>query len=124
MPNVDKILGKPVNEEKWARAKKRAAEEGHAEDWAYVMSIYKKMAHLSDSDGKKKSKETVEKSSSVDTDGKHTYNDIKRFVLADGSALDEFRCGHCRALLFKGLHLEKSVIEVKCRSCGTLNINR
>lgn len=40
------IDGKPVNEEMWSRAKKRAAEEGHAEDWEYVMSIYKKMTGL------------------------------------------------------------------------------
>lgn len=31
------------DEERWARAKKRAEEEGHAGDWAYVTGIYKRM---------------------------------------------------------------------------------
>jgi len=45
-----------------------------------------------------------------------------RLVLVKGE-LDEFRCGACHALLFKGLNLEKSMIEVKCRSCGTLLVS-
>ncbi len=45
-----------------------------------------------------------------------------RLVLTK-SGLDEFRCGACHALLFKGLNLEKSVIEVKCRSCGALLVS-
>jgi hypothetical protein len=31
------------DEKLWQRAKKRAEEQGHAEDWAYVTGIYKKM---------------------------------------------------------------------------------
>jgi predicted ABC-type ATPase len=41
------------DEEHWEKAKQKAAEEGHAEDWAYVMSIYQKMRggkHMSKSD--------------------------------------------------------------------------
>ncbi len=34
---------KPGQERYWERAKKRAAEEGHAEDWAYITGIFKKM---------------------------------------------------------------------------------
>jgi hypothetical protein len=40
------VLGQPVDEEKWAEAKKQAAEEGHAENYAYISAIYKQMAHL------------------------------------------------------------------------------
>ncbi len=40
------ILGKPVDESKWNEAKKQAAEQGHAGEYDYVMSIYKKMSHL------------------------------------------------------------------------------
>jgi len=31
------------DEELWAKAKKRAEEQGHKGDWAYVTSIYKNM---------------------------------------------------------------------------------
>lgn len=48
--------------------------------------------------------------------------DHMRLVLVKGE-LDEFRCGACHALLFKGLNLDKSMIEVKCRSCGTLLVS-
>ena len=41
-----RILGEPVNEEKWAKAEKQAAQQGHAGNYAYITSIYKKMAHL------------------------------------------------------------------------------
>jgi hypothetical protein len=33
----------PEDERLWAKAKARAKEEGHAEDWAYVTGIFKKM---------------------------------------------------------------------------------
>jgi len=112
MPKAEKILGQPVNEEKWSQAKAKAAEEGHDGDWDYVMSIYKKMAHLGKS-----------KKSSIDRSDIQPYNKGMRLVLAGKTDLDEFRCGHCKALLFKGMHLEKSMIEVKCRSCGALNLN-
>lgn len=32
----------------------------------------------------------------------------------------EYRCQFCKKLLFKGLLIE-SVVEIKCRSCQTLN---
>jgi hypothetical protein len=41
-----KINGKPVDETKWAKAKAIAAEEGHAEDYKYIMGIYKKMTGM------------------------------------------------------------------------------
>lgn len=44
MPTI--IHGIPVDEAKWAEAKARAADEGHAEDYAYITAIYKKMAHI------------------------------------------------------------------------------
>ena len=37
------VVKTPEDEKKWNRAKARAAEEGHSEDWAYVMSIYQSM---------------------------------------------------------------------------------
>jgi hypothetical protein len=37
------FLKTKADEERWARAKARAKEEGHAEDWAYVTAIYKRM---------------------------------------------------------------------------------
>jgi len=44
MPKV--IAGQPVNEEKWKEAKLKASKEGHAEDYTYITSIYKKMVGL------------------------------------------------------------------------------
>ena len=41
--------GKPVDEEKWERAKQIAAKQGYAENYGYIMSIYKKMVHISKS---------------------------------------------------------------------------
>lgn len=45
-----------------------------------------------------------------------------RLVLSRGN-LDEFRCGGCGHLLFKGLNLEKSMIEVKCPSCKSMLVS-
>ena len=36
-----RVRGKPVDEAKWARAKQIAAQQGHTEDYAYIMGIYK-----------------------------------------------------------------------------------
>lgn len=44
MPNT--INGEPVDEKKWSEAKRRAAEEGHEDDYAYIMGIYKQMAGM------------------------------------------------------------------------------
>jgi len=41
--NID---GKPVNEEKWSKAKELAVEQGHSEDYDYVVEVYKKMVGL------------------------------------------------------------------------------
>ena len=48
--SVARKQGKPVSEieGKWADAKKKAAEEGHKEDWPYVVAIFKSMAHVKD----------------------------------------------------------------------------
>ncbi len=32
-----------VNEDIWEKAKAKAKEEGHAEDWDYVTALYKKL---------------------------------------------------------------------------------
>ena len=41
------INGKPVDEAKWKKAKALARKEGHANDYAYIMGIYKKMTKKS-----------------------------------------------------------------------------
>ena len=50
-----------VDEEKWAKAKTLAADQGHGEDYAYIMGIYKQMGGDSrrDSQGKKMSETIV-----------------------------------------------------------------
>ena len=69
------------------------------------------------------------KNSSIDFEGNLGYPSNRkelRLILAKAGQeldLDEFHCGGCGALLFKGLHLEKSMIEVKCRRCGELNLS-
>lgn len=106
----EKILGKPVNESKWADAKAKAAEEGHDGDYAYVMAIYKRMAHL--------------EKSVVDGNHYRAYNKSRDMKLVlSGADFDEFRCGGCGHLLLKGMNLHKSFIEIKCKSCGTINTN-
>lgn len=112
-----KVLGKPVDEEKWSRAKARAAEEGHEGNYAYIMSIYKKMAHLGEHSKTEKS--------IVDSGSLSAYNKSSELKLVIGSNtdFDEFRCGTCGKLLLKGVHLEKSILEIKCLRCGTVNIN-
>ncbi len=42
-----KIHGKPVDEEKWSKAKALAAEQGHAEEYDYIMGIYLRMVKKS-----------------------------------------------------------------------------
>jgi len=148
MPRGSKILGKPIDEEKWAEAKKEAAESGHAGDYAVIMDIYKKMTHSGEftrsniAERKKKKMKVPEwrkkkkyspkqyataTKSGVDNAINMGYSKNRglKLVLAKAKdSFDEFRCGHCRALLLKGLHLHKSVIEVKCRNCGTFNVNQ
>jgi hypothetical protein len=135
MPQGSKILGKPIDEDKWARAKERAAEEGQSGNYAYIMDIYKKMSHsgefarehVAERREKKqrlpawKEKKWDSKKRQLKTT-KSLPDDHIRLVLAKGD-LDEFHCGECGVLLFKGLNLEKSMIEVKCRSCKTLLVS-
>lgn len=135
MPQGSKILGKPIDEDKWERAKERAAEEDQEGNYAYIMDIYKKMTHsgefkeehVSERQKKKQSlpewkeKKWDSKKKQLKTT-KKSQDDHMRLVLVKGD-LDEFRCGACGALLFKGLNLEKSMIEVKCRSCGTMLVS-
>jgi len=141
MPRGSQILGQPINEEKWADAKARAAEEGHAGDYAYIMDIYKKMSHLGEFQHKhiaerRKKKQKLpawrerrwdQKTHSLKTaavkkslDHDHLRLAIMRGVKGD---LDEFRCGACGVLLFKGMNLAKAQIEVKCRRCGILLVS-
>lgn len=97
MPKM--MLGKPIDEEKWERAKELASEEGHAEDYAYITGIYKRMMGMS----KSKIILSVRKSEA------DPYEDV--------------RCKNCNALLFrmKRFGEYRPMIEIKCRKCGTLN---
>ena len=135
MPRGSKILGQPINEEKWVEAKKRAAEEGQADNYAFIMDIYKKMSHLGEfkeeyvaERRKKKQKLPDWREKKWDTKQRQLKTTpVKKslkLMLAHGRELDEFRCGICGALLFKGFHLEKSMIEVKCRRCGAFLISK
>ena len=98
-----KILGQPIDEDKWERAKQRAEEEGHGGEYDYIMGIYKRMMGLNKSSGNP------------------AYSDV-RAALVKGE-LDSFVCGNCGALLLRGKHLEKAHLEIKCRRCGTLVMN-
>jgi len=146
MPRGSKILGKPIDEDKWARAKEQAAKQGHEGDYDYIMSIYKHLTHSGEytetniAYRKKKKmkvpawrkkvkyspKQYATAKSGIDTTEEPGYPEGReiRLILAKAKDnLDEFRCGTCEALLFRGENLEKSLIEVKCRRCGTLNLN-
>ena len=135
MPQGSKILGKPIDEEKWSRAKARAAEAGQEGNYAYVMDLYKKMTHSGEfkeehvAERRKKGQKLPEWKTKKWDSKKHELKNVRksaddhlRLVLTKGD-LDEFRCGSCGALLFKGLNLEKSMIEVKCRSCKSLLVS-
>jgi hypothetical protein len=111
MPQGAKVLGKPIDEEKWAKAKEIATSEGHSGDYAYIMGVYKRMTRLG--------KSTMD---NLNTVQKPHDQDHLRLALIKGD-LEEFRCSGCNALLFKGLNLEKSIIEVKCRSCGIILVS-
>jgi hypothetical protein len=41
------MFGKKIDEGKWAEAKAQAEKEGKGDNYAYITSIYKKMAHMS-----------------------------------------------------------------------------
>lgn len=133
MPDWKTVYGEPFDEEKWKKAKARAAEEGHEDDWPYIVGIYKRMARTGEykpkfSKQREKKGQTVDEWKQKNPKWKEKaarkgMPDVHmRLVLAKGE-LDEFRCGSCGSLLFKGLNLEKSAIEVKCRSCGTLLVS-
>ena len=143
MPRGSQILGQPINEEKWSRAKERAAEEGHTGDYAYIMDIYKKMSHLGEfkrehvaERRKKKQKLPAwrerrwdQKTHALKTKTaavkKALDHDHLKLALMRGAKgdLDEFRCGACGVLLFKGMNLAKAQIEVKCRGCRKLLVS-
>lgn len=108
-----RMLGEPVDEHKWNKAKEIAAKEGRAEDWAYIVGIYKKMMGVS-----KTKKAGVEKSLNKG----YTYSRKVKLVVSKGN-LQELRCGNCNALLMKGLNLDHALIETKCRRCGKLIVN-
>jgi hypothetical protein len=42
-----RMFGKKIDEAKWSAAKAQASKEGKAGNYAYITSIYKKMAHAS-----------------------------------------------------------------------------
>jgi len=106
MPKM--FMGEPIDEEKWKKAKDIAAKEGKAENWKYIVGIYKRMV------GKTK----VEKS----LETRYNYSRKIKLIVSKGD-LQELRCGNCGALLMKGLNLDHAMIETKCRRCGKLIVN-
>lgn len=125
-PNWETVHGEPFDEEKWKRAKERAAEEGHEGEYDYITGIYKRMARTGEYKPKY-SKQRKKKGQSV-AQWKEKHPDWKKkvkksFSLVIGGDLDEFRCPDCGALLLKGKNLEKAQVEVKCKRCGTLVSN-
>lgn len=105
-----KIHGQPVDEEKWGRAKKRAAEEGHEGEYDYIMGIYKQMAG-------------IEKSQGIDLETETEYDVDRRLVVRVKKSSTQ-RCGKCNATLFQTRgDLQKSNvdIDIKCRRCGHMN---
>lgn len=133
MPRGSQILGQSIDEEKWKRAKARAEEEGHEGDYAYIMDIYKKMTHLGEFKhehiaARKKTGKKLPAWKKENWDAEKKRLKVKKsmntvhLIISKGE-LDEFRCEDCGTLLLKGTHLEKALIEVKCKVCGSLVIN-
>ena len=115
MPKI--IYGKPVDEEKWAEAKRLAAEEGHDEDYDYIVTIYKRLAHLG------KAENGIDRI----LEKKYTKGRIKLTLAKRNYFTTEVRCVRCDALLYKIRPLQKGVfteieVEIRCRKCGTYNI--
>jgi len=141
MPRGSQILGQPINEEKWSKAKARAAEEGQEGNYAYIMDIYKKMTHSGEfarehvaerrekkqklPEWRKKKWDTKKRQLKTTATKKSLDHDHMKLALMRGARdhLDEFRCGACGVLLFKGMNLAKAQIEVKCRGCKTLLVS-
>lgn len=122
-PNWTKVHNEPFDKEKWNRAKEIAAEQGHAEEYEYIVGIYKRMARTGEykpkfSRERKKKGQTVDEWRNSKKDWRKTVK--KSFNLVIGGDLDEFRCPDCHSLLFKGRGLEKASVEVKCRHCKAL----
>ena len=139
MPRGSQILGQPINEEKWSRAKKRAAEEGHEGEYDYIMDIYKKMSHLGEfrhehiAERKKKGEKLPAwrerrwdtQKRQLKTAKKSLDEEHLRMTLIRGAKddLDEFRCGNCGRLLFRGINLSKARVETKCPACKSLLVS-
>lgn len=133
MPKGSKILGRPINEEKWAEAKERASKEGHAGEYDYIMEIYKRMGHLGEykpehvaERKEKKQKLPAWKKKNWDSKRRQLKESVKksssgRFQLViGGKDLNEYRCDSCGHLLMRGRNLEKAIVEIKCKWCGAL----
>ena len=125
-PNWKTVHGEPFDKEKWFHAKEQAAEQGHEDDYDYIVGIYKRMARTGEykpkfSKERKKKGQTVAEWKDSKKDWKKTVN--KSFRLVIGGDLDELRCPDCHRLLLKGKNLEKSLIEVKCK-CGAIVSNQ
>lgn len=127
------IHDKPVDEEKWAKAKTQAAKAGHGENYSYIMGIYKQMVGMKSSPEqidlvKSHTIQKVEsKNEAVDSDTGSSHNNDRgrhRLVMRK-PAFQEIRC-ECGALLFREVRKSDStdrVIEIKCRKCGAVRVS-
>jgi predicted Zn-ribbon and HTH transcriptional regulator len=128
-PNWKTVYGVPFDEEKWKRAKEQAKKEGHEEDWAYVVGIYKHLARTGEYKSqyvseRKKKKQTMEDWRKKHPHWKAEARKSMRLVIASPSDnLDEFRCGTCGNLIFRGRDLHKAVIEAKCPTCKSILVS-
>lgn len=59
----------------------------------------------------------------LDSDKHLGYTKSRVRLVLDDQTLEEYRCT-CGSLLLKGRNLDRSLIQVKCRKCGRMNVNR
>ena len=111
------VHGKPVDEEKWANAKKFCAKKGKANDYKCIMGTYMKMEGMK---GLEESLVPLDKGSEsgYDEDVRSTHRLIVRKPKS-------FRCLGCGAMLFREMSKSdggERPIEIKCRRCGRKQI--
>lgn len=104
-----RILGKPVDEAKWEKAKQLAEEQGHGGEYDYIMGIYKRMMKL-------------DKGLDTDAEARDTESRRERKLVVKAKYPHRMVCKSCGHLLFKSkVELASAGIEIKCKKCATIN---